>query len=65
MAPKQSEDFKLEAARIATHSGLTRQQVASDLGVGLSTLAGLLDRSGCRRGRGAAPRERALAQKEP
>ncbi len=38
MAPKHSEDFKREAVRIATHSGLTRRQVASDLGVGFSTL---------------------------
>ena len=38
MAPKHSEDVKREAVRIATHSGLTRRQVASDLGVGFSTL---------------------------
>ena len=38
MAPKHNEDFKREAVRIATHSGLTRRQVASDLGVGFSTL---------------------------
>nr|WP_157115672.1 IS3 family transposase [Ketogulonicigenium robustum] len=38
MAPKHSEDFKRDAVRIATHSGLTRRQVASDLGVGFSTL---------------------------
>ncbi|WP_374303607.1 transposase, partial [Paracoccus sp. (in: a-proteobacteria)] len=30
--------FKREAVRIALTSGLTRRQVASDLGVGLSTL---------------------------
>jgi len=38
MAAKHSDDFKREAVRIATHSGLTRRQVASDLGVGFSTL---------------------------
>lgn len=38
MASKHSDDFKREAVRIATSSGLTRRQVASDLGVGLSTL---------------------------
>lgn len=38
MAPTHSEDFKREALRIATHSGLTRRQVASDLGDGFSTL---------------------------
>ncbi len=38
MAPKHSEDFKREAVRIATHSGLTRRQAASGLGVGFSTL---------------------------
>jgi len=38
MAPRHSDDFKREAVRIATGSGLTRRQVASDLGVGLSTL---------------------------
>ncbi len=38
MAPKHSEDFQREAVRIATHGGLTRRQVASDLGAGFSTL---------------------------
>ena len=38
MPPKHSDDFKREAVRIATSNGLTRRQVASDLGVGLSTL---------------------------
>ena len=32
------EDFKRDAVRIALTSGLTRRQVASDLGVGVSTL---------------------------
>ena len=38
MAAKHSDDFKREAVRVATHSGLIRRQVASDLGVGFSTL---------------------------
>jgi len=39
MARRHSEEFRLEAARIALTSGLTRKQVASDLGVGFSTLS--------------------------
>jgi hypothetical protein len=39
---KHTEDFKREAVRIALSSGLPRRRVASDLGVGLSTLG-----SGC------------------
>ena len=35
---KHTEDFKREAVRIALSSGLSRRRVASDLGVGLSTL---------------------------
>lgn len=38
MAAAHSEEFKRDAVRIALTSGLTRRQVASDLGVGLSTL---------------------------
>ena len=38
MAAIHSDEFKRDAVRIATTSGLTRRQVASDLGVGLSTL---------------------------
>ena len=38
MAAIHSDAFKRDAVRIATTSGLTRRQVASDLGVGLSTL---------------------------
>lgn len=38
MAAIHSDEFKREAVRIALTSGLTRRQVASDLGVGLSTL---------------------------
>jgi transposase len=38
MANGQSEEFKRDAVRIALTSGLTRRQVASDLGIGVSTL---------------------------
>ena len=38
MAVTHSEEFKRDAVRIALTSGLTLRQVASDLGVGLSTL---------------------------
>lgn len=35
---KHGEEFKQEAVRIALTSGLSRERVASDLGVGKSTL---------------------------
>ncbi len=35
---KHSEEFRLEAVRIALTSGLSRRRVAADLGIGLSTL---------------------------
>ena len=35
---KHTDDFKREAVRIALSSGLSRRRVASDLGIGLSTL---------------------------
>ncbi len=38
MGPKRTDEFRQDAVRIALTSGLTRKQVASDLGVGLSTL---------------------------
>jgi transposase len=38
MAAIHSDAFKRDAVRIAQTSGLTRRQVASDLGVGFSTL---------------------------
>ena len=38
MATRYSDEFRRDAVRIATTSGLTRPQVSSDLGVGLSTL---------------------------
>ena len=38
MAAIHSDEFKRDAVRIAQTSGLTRRQVASDLGIGHSTL---------------------------
>ena len=38
MAQRQSNEFKRDAVRIAQTSGLTMHRVASDLGIGLSTL---------------------------
>ncbi|MCG7521625.1 IS3 family transposase [Ruegeria sp. Ofav3-42] len=38
MGLKRTDEFRADAVRIALKSGLTRKQVASDLGVGLSTL---------------------------
>ena len=38
MAAIHSDEFKRDAVSISQTSGLTRRQVASDLGVGLSTL---------------------------
>ena len=38
MGLKRTDDFRQDAVRIALTSGLTRKEVASDLGVGLSTL---------------------------
>jgi transposase len=45
MARKHNDDFKREAVRIALTSGLTRRQVASDLGIGFSTLAKWIQKS--------------------
>ncbi len=39
MGRKRSEEFRREAVRIALTSGLTRRQVAADLGIGFSTLS--------------------------
>jgi transposase len=36
---KHTEEFKQEAVRIALSSGLSRRRIASDLGVGFSTLS--------------------------
>ena len=38
MATKYTDEFRRDAVRTAISSGLTRLQVSSDLGVGLSTL---------------------------
>ena len=38
MAKRYTDEFRRDALRIATTSGLTRPQLSSDLGVGLSTL---------------------------
>ena len=35
---KRTDEFRQDAVRIALTSGLTRRQVADDLGVGMSTL---------------------------
>ena len=38
MGTKRTDEFRADAVRVALTSGLTRRQVASDLGIGLSTL---------------------------
>ncbi len=38
MAKKHTEEFRRDAVRMALNSGLTRLQLSSDLGVGVSTL---------------------------
>ena len=38
MGLKRTGEFRKDAVRIALTSGLTRKQVADDLGVGMSTL---------------------------
>jgi transposase len=38
MAKKYTDEFRCDAMRMATTSGLTRPQLSSDLGVGVSTL---------------------------
>jgi transposase len=38
MGLKRTDEFRADVVRIALTSGLTRKHVASDLGVGLSTL---------------------------
>jgi transposase len=38
MGLKRTDEFRNDAVRIALSSGLTRRQVADDLGVGMSTL---------------------------
>ena len=39
MGLKRTEEFRQDAVRIALTSGLTRKQVADDLGVGMSALS--------------------------
>ena len=38
MGLQRTEEFRKDAVRIALTSGLTRKQVAADLGIGMSTL---------------------------
>jgi transposase len=38
-SPQRTPEFRAEAVRIALTSGLSRKQVAADLGVGFSTLS--------------------------
>jgi transposase len=38
MGRTRTDEFRKDAVRIALTSGLTRKQVADDLGVGMSTL---------------------------
>ena len=38
MASRPTEEFRSEAVRVALTSGLARKQVASDFGIGFSTL---------------------------
>lgn len=38
MAKRYTDEFRRDAVRMATTSGLTRPQLSSNLGVGLSTL---------------------------
>jgi transposase len=38
MGTRRTDEFRKDAVRIALTSGLSRRQVADDLGVGLSTL---------------------------
>ena len=45
MAHRHTDEFRREAVRIALTSGLTRKQVASDLGVGFSTLSKWIQKS--------------------
>ena len=38
MGPQRADEFRQDAVRIGLTSGLTRKQVADNLGVGMSTL---------------------------
>jgi len=39
LAHRHSDEFRREAVRIALTSGISRKQVAADLGIGFSTLS--------------------------
>jgi len=39
MGPKPTTEFRQEVVRVALTSGLSRKQVASDFGIGFSTLS--------------------------
>ena len=43
MGLKRTDEFRHDGVRIALTSGLTRKQVAEDLGVGMSTVEVPLD----------------------
>ena len=60
MGLKRTDEFRQDAVRIALTSGLTRKQVADDLGVGMSTLNKWIThtRHGCGVQRGFGPRPR-------
>ena len=69
MAAIHSDEFKRDAVRIALTSGLTRRQVASDLGIGLSTRGqvgsgGFGGSQGARAGCRAVSRENERLRKE-
>ena len=42
MGTGRNDEFRKDAVRIALTSGLTRKQIANDLGVGMSTLNKLI-----------------------
>jgi len=45
LAHRHSDEFRREAIRIALTSGLSRKQIASDLGIGFSTLSKWIQKS--------------------
>lgn len=70
MTVTHSDAFKRDAVRIALTSGLTRRQVASDLGIGLSTLGkwiwAISDEAKMpERDSRSSARERTAAEREP
>ncbi len=50
MAARFDEDFKHEVVRVAQTSGLSQRQVATDFGIGLSTLGKWLVKYGAQTG---------------